>query len=70
MPNLRRNLISLGMLDLSGSTYKSENEKLKVLKGSMMVLIGLLMQGLYILQGEDISGNAIVSSSVNDDTEI
>lgn len=70
VPDLRRNLISLGMLDSSSSTYKSEKGKLKVVKGSMVVLIGLLKQGLYILQGEAVSSDAALSSSANDDTEI
>jgi len=39
---LRRNLIFLGMLDLNGRSYKSENDILKVMKGYMVVLKRLL----------------------------
>lgn len=63
VPELRRNLISLGMLDLNRGSYKSENGILEVMKGSIVVLQGILKQGLYILQGEAISGHAAVSSS-------
>ena len=41
VPNLRRNLIALGMLDSDGGSYKSENGILKVFKGSMVVLKGI-----------------------------
>ena len=51
VPNLRRNLISLGMLDINRGSYKLENGILRVIKGSMVVLKGILKQGLYILQG-------------------
>ena len=38
VPKLRRNLISLGMLDANGSYYRSENGVLRVMKGSMVML--------------------------------
>lgn len=34
VPELKRNLISLGMLDMNGHSFKAENSSLKVLKGS------------------------------------
>ena len=70
MPNLRRNLISLGMLDSNRESYKSENGILRVMKGSMVVLKGILKQGLYVLQAETISGSIAVSSIKNDDTAL
>ena len=42
VPQLRRNLLSLGMFDENGCSYKSEGEKLRVLKGSLVVLKGSL----------------------------
>ena len=63
VPLLRRNLISLGMLDANGNTYKSENGNLRVMKSSMVMLKGLLKQGLYILQGEAVSGDVAVSTA-------
>ena len=56
------------MLDQNGSTYKLEKGILRVIKGSMVVLKGILKQGLYILQGEVISGDAAISSIENDET--
>jgi len=70
VPNLRRNLIFLGMLDSNEGSYKSENGILKVTKGSMVVLKGILKQGLYVLQVEAISGSAAISFSENDDTAL
>ena len=70
VPNLRRNLIFLGMLDSSGESYKSEKGILRVMKGSIVILKGILKQGLCVLQGETIMGNVTVSSVVDDDIEI
>ena len=58
VPQLRRNLLSLGMFDKNGCSYKSEGGKLRVLKGSMVVLRGSLQHGLYILEGRAIDGMA------------
>ena len=49
VPKLRRNLVSLGMLDASGCSYRSENGVMKALKGAIVVLKGVLKHGLYIL---------------------
>ena len=38
VPVLRRNFLSLGMLDSNGCSFKSEKGKLRVIKGSMVVL--------------------------------
>ena len=56
VPKLRRNLLSLGMLDSNGCSFKSEKGNLRVVKGSMVVLKGSLRQGLYVLQGKAIVG--------------
>ena len=53
---LRRNLISLGMLDTKGYTYISKKGLLMVMKGALVVLKGSLKQGLYMLQGEAVIG--------------
>ena len=68
VPKLRRNLISLGMLDSNGITYRLENGVLKVMKGSMAMLRGVLKQGLYILQGEAIIGDVPATSAKQDQT--
>ena len=66
IPDLKRNLISLGMLDLNGCTYKSQGG---VLKGIMVVMKGMLHQGLYVLRGTTVSGETAVSTNKKDQTE-
>ena len=68
VPKLRRNLISLGMLDANGNNFRSKNGVLRVMNGSMVMLKGVLNQGLYILQGEAIFGDAAISLSNQDET--
>lgn len=52
---LKRNLISLGMLDQNGYCYKGENGELKVFRGSLVVMKGVRENGLYTLQGNIIT---------------
>ena len=54
IPELRRNLISLGALEDEGYGYKSINGSLKITKGSLIVMKGDKINGLYILQGETV----------------
>ena len=68
VPKLRRNLISLGMLDANGSSYRSKNGVLRVMKGSMVMLKGVLRQGLYILQGKVITGDVAATLANQDET--
>lgn len=49
IPDLKRNLISLGTLDESGCCYKAKNGCLNVYKGNSIVLSRV--NGLYILSG-------------------
>ena len=56
------------MLDANGNNFKSENRVLRVMNGSMVMLKGVLNQGLYILQGEANFGDAATSSSDQDVT--
>ncbi|XP_060669117.1 uncharacterized protein LOC132800132 [Ziziphus jujuba] len=46
---LRRNLISLNMLDDAGYTSKTENGKMKISKGSFVALKCVKKNGLYVL---------------------
>ena len=61
IPDLKRNLISLGMLDTKGYSYKSQGGVLKVIKGIIVVMKGMLKQGLYILEGATVVGESAVS---------
>lgn len=68
IPGLKRNIISIGALDKSGCVYKAQGGVLKVMKGSMVVVKGLLQQGLYVLQGNAITGEATISENKADKT--
>ena len=57
---LKRNLISLGMLDQHGYTYKCYDGFLKVSKGSMTIMEGIRSNGLYTLQASTVIGVAAI----------
>ncbi|GJS60992.1 retrovirus-related pol polyprotein from transposon TNT 1-94 [Tanacetum coccineum] len=61
IPDLKRNLISLGTLNREGYTVQLQNGRVKVIKGSLMVLSGT-MKGNYVysLDGWAESGEASV----------
>ena len=67
--DLKKNLISLGTLDSQGCKYCTEGGVLRVCKGSLIVIKGKLVNGLYLLQGSTIVGVAVVSSSLDHDLD-
>uniref|UniRef100_A0A2N9FGL6 CCHC-type domain-containing protein n=1 Tax=Fagus sylvatica TaxID=28930 RepID=A0A2N9FGL6_FAGSY len=70
IPDMRKNLISLGTLDSKGYGYKSENGIMKVSKGAMVVMTGQkISSNVYKLLGNTILGGvAAVAESEDDDT--
>ncbi|KAH9670612.1 hypothetical protein KPL70_017043 [Citrus sinensis] len=68
VPDLKRNLISLGMLDKIGCLVKLEPGTLKVLKGSMVVMKRNMSNGLYVLQESAITGDVAVSNQKTNKT--
>ena len=56
VPDLKRNLISLGTLDKSSYNFKVQNRKLTISKGVMVVMKGQKRNGLYILEGHTLQG--------------
>ena len=55
--DMKKNLISLGTLDLKGYSYKSENEIMKVSKSAMVVMTGYkISSNVYKLLGNTILG--------------
>jgi hypothetical protein len=70
IPDMRKNLISLGTLDSKGYSYKSENEIMKVSKSTMVVRTGQkISSNVYKLLGNTILGGvAAIVESENDDT--
>ncbi|KAH9723409.1 Integrase catalytic domain-containing protein [Citrus sinensis] len=57
-PKLKRNLISLGMLNGMGYSFKSENGGLKIMNETEMVMRGVKKNGLYVLEGSSVPGAA------------
>ena len=61
VPDLKKNLISLGTLDSNGFRYKSENGIMIVLKGVMIMMKGQKVDdNIYKLLGSTIVGGAVV----------
>lgn len=58
IPDLKINLISLGVFDKAGYNYRAQCGVIKIHKGIMMVLKGKLINGLYVLQAETVTGEA------------
>ncbi|KAG8474632.1 hypothetical protein CXB51_031261 [Gossypium anomalum] len=71
VPELKRNLISLGTLDSKGYRYTAESRVLKISKGSLVVMKGQRkIAKLYVLQGSTVTGDAAVASSSSSDDDI
>ncbi|RZB99644.1 Callose synthase 7 isoform B [Glycine soja] len=51
VPELKKNLISIGIMDGKGFKCNTENGVMKIQKGSTMVMKGIKRGNLYILQG-------------------
>jgi hypothetical protein len=65
VPTMFRNLISLSTLDNLGYKYFASGGVLKVSKGSLVVMKGVMKYAnLYILSGDTIIGTAAISSVV------
>ena len=56
IPGLKRNLISLGTLDINGYSYKASGGVMTVVRGCMVVINGLIENGLHVLQGSTTIG--------------
>ena len=60
VPNLRKNLISMGMLDSKGCSFEASGGTLRVSKGNKEMLRGKKTEGLYRLEGSVQTGGATV----------
>ncbi|XXG39781.1 hypothetical protein AAC387_Pa01g0653 [Persea americana] len=49
IPELKKNLISLGTLDFNGCAYKAGGGVMRISKGALVVMKGLKQNGLYFL---------------------
>ncbi|KAI5648811.1 hypothetical protein M9H77_34816 [Catharanthus roseus] len=69
VPDLRRNLISLGVFDTNDFSYKSENGIMKVCKGALVMLKGFKKDGLYHLIGKTVcEASVLVSKTIPEKT--
>ena len=67
VPKLKRNLISISMFDLMGCTTKVDNGMMKVSTGASIIAKGRRSNGLYILEGSTVIGQAFVASQTMED---
>lgn len=63
VPDLKRNLISLSMMDQIGCIVRVQNGILSVIKGSQVLLRGTRKNGHDILEGTTVTGEVSASSS-------
>ena len=64
VPNLCKNLISLGTLDKQGYNFSGNDGQLRVSKGALVVMKGKLQHGIYFLMGNSVMGTVVVSRSL------
>ena len=63
VPQLKRNLISVGTLEALGLVVSIRDGILKMTEGSMMVMKGVRWENLYYLKGSTVTGQVETSSS-------
>ena len=63
VPDLKKNMISLGTLDSNNYKFSAKGEVLRVIKGSLIVMKGKKVNTFYILQGSTLIGVVVVSIS-------
>lgn len=68
IPDLKKNLISLGVLDTDGYKVKIENGVLKVIRGALVAMKGTQKSNLYFLDGSTVTGRVSISSSPDNQT--
>ncbi|KAG8475541.1 hypothetical protein CXB51_032350 [Gossypium anomalum] len=66
VPDLRKNLISLSILDLKGCKINIEWSGIKVSRGALVLLKGKRIGSLYILEGSTVTGEIGRPSSVTE----
>jgi hypothetical protein len=72
VPNLKKNLISLGTLDSLGYGYSAKDGVMKITKGTMVIMKGKKIGNLYKLLGDTVIGGVVMSTLVepNDDNTV
>ena len=67
IPEMARNLISVGELEKNGFTRKIENEMIKMFKEAMVVCKGVRRNGIYALPAKVVSSLGFHIDSINSD---
>jgi hypothetical protein len=62
VPNLKKNLISLGTLDSLDYGYSAKDGVMKITKGAMVIMKGKKIGNLYKLLGDTVIGGAAMST--------
>ncbi|KAK3014448.1 hypothetical protein RJ639_010006 [Escallonia herrerae] len=62
IPELRENLIALGMLDSNSCSYRAAGGVMRIMKGALVVMKRLKQNSLYLLQGSTVTGAAATTS--------
>lgn len=70
VPNLRRNLISTGTLDKLGYHHEGGDGKVRYHKNNATALVGRLINGLYVLDGETIMSESFNAEDTKSSTEL
>jgi len=68
IPQLKRNLISVGTLKTLSLEVSIRDGVLKMTKGSMVVLKGVRRNNLYYLKGSTVTGHVATSTYLDDDS--
>ena len=63
IPDMRKNLISLGVLDTNGHQWEVTDGVLQVKAGGKVILKGQRHKNLYVLEGNTVCGEANVTRS-------
>ncbi|MBA0877203.1 hypothetical protein Goshw_025025 [Gossypium schwendimanii] len=56
VPNLKKNLISLGILDSKGCIINTESNKINVSRGALILMKGKNIDSLYVREGSTVTG--------------
>jgi len=67
--DIRKNLISLGVLDNLGYSYSSKGRIMKITKGALIVMKGKKVSMLYGLIGNTVIGRVVVTTTVESNTD-
>ena len=68
VPQLKRNLISIGVLETVGLVVSIKDRVLKMTKGSMVVLKAVRQNKIYYLKGSTVTGQVATLTNSNDDS--